>query len=417
MELSISKLLGDGTLPSELVNSLQEAFDKKVEEVRAQAEMTVREEFSRRYDSDKDNLVEAIDRMLTDTIQTQAAEKADAVTQFHEARDAFRKAVKESRKTFKTKLAEQTEASRTVVTTKLKEEILKLREQKKALTTERLTYADKLVAVKESLATEQAKRLKKIDEFIVRQVEKEMQEFLVDHKALVSTRLKLVTEGRQRLRATQTRFVKEAAKKVEKAINQTLKSEMSQLHEDLERNRQNMFGRRIFESVAAEFMTSYLAEGTEIRKLQTVLETRETALAEATSKLNEAVKETQIVTRKARLAEDRVVRTKLLSELLTNLRGQKRTVMEGMLETVKTDALRTTFSKLLPVVLDETAGKPAVKKVLHETNRIERHAAPTTVVTGDQRVNRLAEAAEAERMDNAIDPDIAQVVRLAGITR
>jgi hypothetical protein len=412
---NIKNLLGDDIkLPAEVVGSLQEAFDKKVEEVREQAEMTVREEFSRRYENDKENLVEAIDRMLTDTIQKHEVEKASAVTKFAEARTAFRKAITESRQVYRSKLAEQNDAARVVVTQKLKEELLKLREQKKALVAERLAYADKLEAVKESLGAKQSARFKKIDEFVVRQVEKELKEFLVDHKALVSTRLKLVTEGKQRLRATQNRFVKEAAKKVEMSINETLKSEMGQLHEDLERNRQNMFGRRIFESVAAEFMTSYLAEGTEIRKLQDVLATRETALTEANAKLTEAVKDHQVASRKARLMEDRAVRTKVLSELLTNLRGEKRTVMEGMLETVRTDALRPTFNKLLPVVLDETSsGKAVARKVLHE-NRSEKRA-PTTVVTGDQRANRLAEAAEAERMDNAVDPDIAQVVRLAGI--
>jgi hypothetical protein len=84
--------------------------------------------------------------------------------------------------------------------------------------------------------------------------------------------------------------------------------------------------------------------------------------------------------------------------------------MEGMLETVRTEALRASFDKLLPVVLDETTRKaPSAKKVLTEE---VRKPAPT-VVTGGQRANRLAEAAEAEAME--IDPDIAQVIRLAGI--
>ena len=417
MDNTITRLLGDATLPSELVTSLQEAFDKKVEEVRGQAEMSIREEFSRRYETDKENLVEAIDRMLNDALQKSESEKVEAVTKFVEARDTFRKAVKESRKTFKTKLAEQTEASRAVVMTKLKDEVLKLREQKKVLAAERLAYADKLAAVKESLAAEQTKRLKKIDEFVVRQVGKEMKEFLVDHKALVTTRLKLVSEGKQRLRDTQSRFVKEAASKVEKVINETLKQEMTQLHEDLERNRQNMFGRRIFEAVAAEYLTSYLAEGTEVRKLQNVLESKEQALADAKAKLDEAEKLSQTASRKARLAEDRALRTKVMSELLTNLRGQKRAVMEGMLETVRTDALKATFSKLLPVVLDETSSaKTAAKKVqLQETNRLEKRVPTSTVVTGNQRANRLAEAVQAESEE--IDPAIAQVVRLAGITR
>jgi hypothetical protein len=413
---NITQLLGDGKLPPELVNTLQEAFDRRVTEAREQAEMAVREEFSRRYEHDKETLVEAIDRMLTDVVQRHENEKAVAVTRFVEARTAFRKAVKETRKSFKNKLTEQATASRTVVAKKLREEVIKLREAKKKLTQERLSYADKLSAVKESLATDHAKRLRKIDEFVVRQVEKELKEFLEDHRALVTTRAKLVSESRKRLRETQTRFVKQAALKVEKVINATLKREMTQLHEDLERNRQNMFGRRIFEAVAAEFMTSYLNEGTEIRKLQENLKAREASLKEAQTKLNEAVKEGQVASRKVRLAEDRVTRTKVLGELLNNLRGEKRKVMEGMLETVRTDALRESFNKLLPVVLDETArsksGSPASGKAILNEKRADR---TPTVVTGGQRTNRLAEAVEAEALD--IDSDIAQVIRLAGIRK
>jgi hypothetical protein len=54
---------------------------------------------------------------------------------------------------------------------------------------------------------------------------------------------------------------------------------MKQLHEDIEAHRQNDFGRRIFEAVAAEFQTSYLAEGTEMRKLQKVLESKQAEIA------------------------------------------------------------------------------------------------------------------------------------------
>ena len=298
-----------------------------------------------------------------------------------------------------------------MVTEKLKNEVVKLREAKKAILAERLAYADKLATVKHSLSEDHQKRLKKIDEFVIRQVTRELKEFLEDHKALVTTRVKLVSESRERLKTAQTRFVKEAAKRVEKVINETLKREMTQLHEDLEKNRQNMFGRRIFEAVAAEYMTSYLTEGTEIRKLQEALAAKEKTLEEATTKLSEAVKIGEVATRKIRLAEDRALRTKVMGELLSNLRGDKKAIMEGMLETVKTDQLRTSFDKLLPVVLDETARKVPAKKVL--TEQVAAKRKPATVVTGDQRTNRLAEAAEAEAME--LDPDIAQVIRLAGI--
>lgn len=407
---NIKELLGD-KLPPEIGASLQEAFDKKVKEVREQTELALREEFARRYDHDKENLVEAIDRMLSDVIQKHETEKGTETAKFVEARTAFRKAIKESRKTFRSKLAEEVQTSRLVVASKLKQEIRKLREARKAITAHRLNYADKLASVKESLAADHAKRVSKIDEFVVRQVEKELREFQQDHKALVATRVKLVSEGRQRLRDVQNRFVRESANKVEKVINETLKAEMSQLHEDLERNRENMFGRRIFEAVAAEFMTSYLAEGTEIRKLQNVLEAKETELTEAKSKLAETMRENQQAVRKAKLAEDRIVRTKIMGELLSNLRGDKRVVMEGMLETIRTDSLRASFDKLLPIVLDETGRSKAVAgKKLPLNEKAEK---PSTVVTGGQRANRLAEAAEAEALE--MDPDIAQVIRLAGI--
>ena len=413
MDNNITQLLGGDKLPPEIASTIQEAFDKKVLEVREQAEMALREEFAKRYEHDKESLVEAIDRMLSDVIGRHEAEKVEAVGKFVEARTAFRKAVKEAKATYRIKLAEQNTASKNVVASKLREEVIKLREAKKAILAERLAYADKLAAVKESLTADHAKRLQKIDEFVIRQVSKELKEFLEDHQSLVATRVKLVSESRDRLRVAQSRFVKEAASKVEQMINETLKTEMTQLHEDLEKNRQNMFGRRIFEAVAAEFMTSYLAEGTEIAKLQTALKAKEQALTEAKGKLDEAVKDGQAATRKVRLAEDRAVRTKIMGELLTHLRGDKRKIMEGMLETVKTDSLRTSFNKLLPVVLDEAPRKAPVKKPL--TEQAAARPAPSTVVTGGQRANRLAEAAEAEAFE--FDPDIAQVIRLAGIQK
>ena len=182
---NITQLLGDGKLPPEIVNTLQEAFDRRVTEAREQAEMAIREEFARRYDQDKETLVEAIDRMLTDVVQRHETEKAAAVSKFVEARTVFRRAVKEARKTYRTKLDEQSDLSRIVIARKLREEVVKLREAKKKLTFERLAYADKLKAVKENLARDQTKRFRKIDEFVVRQVERELKEFLEDHRALV----------------------------------------------------------------------------------------------------------------------------------------------------------------------------------------------------------------------------------------
>lgn len=415
MDNTLANILGQVGLPQELVTTLQEAFDQKVAEARDEAEMSVRDEFARRYEHDKAELVEAMDRMLNDVVQKHEENKIAEAAKLTEARTKYNTAVKESRKAYKTKMAEHMTLTRKFVMEQLTKEITGLRAEKNELIAERIRVAEEVEATKQALAETQAQRLKKIDEFVVRRVGKELNEFAQDKRALVETRVKLVAESRGKLKDTQSRFVKESAKKVEKMVSESLNREMTQLHEELERNRQNMFGRRIFEAVAAEFMSSYLAEGTEIRTLQNVLEAKETELNTAKAKLEETAKAAELAARKVKLAEDRAIRTKIMSELLSNLRGEKRNVMEGMLETVKTQNLRESFNKLLPVVLNENARKvaPQAKKTLNE-GASQPQAKRTVAVTGDQRNNRLFETAQPE---NEIDSEIAQIVRLSGIQK
>jgi hypothetical protein len=85
--------------------------------------------------------------------------------------------------------------------------------------------------------------------------------------------------------------------------------------------------------------------------------------------------------------------------------------MESMLETTKTDQLRATFDRLLPVVLSEGTRKPAERKPLVESPVVTRRV----VVTGDK--PRLTESAAPETAEVETSPDLAKVLRLAGIQR
>jgi hypothetical protein len=411
---NLANILGQAGLPEELTASLQDAFNQKVAEAREEAEMSIREEFAARYEHDKSNLVEAMDRMLTDVVQKTETQKADEVAKLSEAKSKLDAAVKEARAHYKAKLGEHVQVSKKFVLEQLANHIKSLTEQKNKLAAKQAKLDEAFAAVKVEMAEEHATRLKKIDEFVVKQVQRELNEFHQDHRALVETRVKLISESKKKLSETQKRFVKEAASKVETVINATLKNEMVQLHEDLERNRQNMFGRRIFEAVAAEFMTSYLAEGSEVRKLQNMLESKAQELDATKAKLTEAATAIDAVKRKVKLAEERASRTKIMTELLSSLRGEKRSVMESMLETTKTDALRATFDRLLPVVLNEGTRKPTQtkKEVLSETKAPARRV---VTVTGDK-ANRLTESAQTEsEVENTAE--MGAILRLAGIVK
>jgi hypothetical protein len=415
MDNIFSNILGEGALPEEMLTSLQEAFDKKVAEAREEAEMAIRDEFAARYEHDKANLVEAMERMLTDVITKTETAKADELAKLHEARLKLESAITESKALYKKKIREHLDLSQSFVTKQLAKNIKSLTESKKKFNTRKRQLGESFEAVKTELLHDQAARIKKIDEFVVRQVKRELEDFEVDRRALNEQRLKLVTESKAKLKETQTRFVRESARKVEARINESLKREMVQLHEDLERNRQNSFGRRIFEAVAAEFMTSYLAEGTEIRKLQHVLESTNQELAAAKTKLSEHVAAAEAADRKVKLAEQKAARTAIMTELLSNLRGEKKQVMESMLETVKTDHLRAAFDRLLPVVLSEgKRSAPAEKRPV-----LSEKPAPTrrlVSVTGDKNPSPLREGVEiAEDRENGTE--IGAIVRLAGIRK
>ena len=226
---------------------------------------------------------------------------------------------------------------------------------------------------------------------------------------LVEQRVRFVAEGRKVMRDMQQKFIKESAKKIDKAVTEGLAREMKDMHEDIQRHREMSFGARIFEAVAYEYMNSFMIEGTEISKLKSMLESQNSELASMKTKLDETVKAAEVAQRKVKIAEDRAVRSKLMSELLSNLRGDKRQVMEGMLETVKTTELRESFNKLLPVVLNEQRKAPPAKKVLSE-----RADKTRSVVTGDQRVNRLHESVQAENQEE-FDGELSRLIKLAGV--
>jgi hypothetical protein len=214
----------------------------------------------------------------------------------------------------------------------------------------------------------------------------------------------MVAEGKQKLHETKAQFIKRAAQIIESNIEKTLRAEMTQFKEDIRISRENDFGRKIFESVAAEFMTSYLNEGTELKKLQKVIESKNKELAT----LNESVKKSKSLMEgldtKLKATQDLVERQKVMGELLAPLSKDKRAVMKELLESVQTKNLQASYNKYLPSVLNETTErKPvAAKPQLNE--------ATLSAKTGD-RVNNTQEEVSEDASE------LKHILSLAGIRK
>lgn len=402
MEKTLKDLLENDVLGDELKASLQEAFDNKIKSM----ETRLHEDYAARYANDKAVLVEAMDKMLNDTIRSELSE-------FAEDRTNLRRATTTAAKRYNAKLREHIKAINSFVAKQLNEEIAEFVKDRKQLKTQRRQMANELVSIRENTSLEYTHRVRKLEEFVLKQLSEEIAEFHGDKKALVEQRVKLAQEGRKRIEETRTQFITRAKNLVENTLNTVIRSELSQWREDIKEARENNFGRKIFEAYAAEYMNSYLAEGSEVRKL-----TR--ALTESQARLDSTVRQVdrqkQAQTRlvedaqaKIRAANDRADRLAIMSEIMAPLGREKRSVMEDLLKNIRTTNLREAFNRYLPTVMQGNVAhagtaNQAGKRALSENKQ-------SVGVTGN-RTNKLAETVSEETRD-----DLGQILYLAGINR
>ena len=357
-------ILESDAISEDLKTQIQETWKSKLDEAREEITAELRDEFAQRYENDKSQIVEAMDTMLTDRITAEIEElKAD------------RAALAEQTVAYKTNIEKHTSLVDKFVAEQLAKEVKEL-------------HADR---------TDLKNNFAKLENFVVKQLAKELTEFENDKKAVVEQKVKLVAEGKKMIAEAKQRFVSKAAEVVEKTVETSLRSELSQLKDDIKVAKENNFGRKVFEAFAGEYMSSHLAEGTEVRKLQKELETVTANTTDAESKLKEKDAEIEAVQMKLRIAEDKNVREKALTELTANLSKDKRRVMNELLESVQTSDLKKQFNKYLPAVLNESAPAESNKTIVTES---------VTEVTGNR---------EAPAETSSSNGDIVELKKLAGL--
>jgi hypothetical protein len=362
---AIKPLLESGLINEETSSALNEAWEIKLNEAREQVRAELREEFAQRYEHDKEIMVEALDKMISEGLTTE-------ILEFQEEK----KAMNEDRVRAQQKLHENLSKFNNFMVTKLSEEIKELRNDRKV----------------------QLESQEKLEQFIVHALAREIKEFSQDKQAVVEAKVKLVAEGRKHLETLKTKFVAESGKRVNDAIARHLKGEISQLKEDIKSARENDFGRRIFESFASEFSSTHLNEKAETRKLMQALTEKDVKLNESIKTISNAKKLIETKEREVRVIKESVERKKSMGKLLGTLNEEKKTIMRDLLEGVQTERLQASFDKYLPAVLTNSSTNKTTKPVLSEGVK--------KVMTGDKATKQF----DVEPRDNVID-----IRRLAGL--
>jgi len=366
---AIKPLIDSGLINEDVAGELNTAWESKLTEARDQVRGELRNEFAQRYEHDRNVMVEALDKMVTESL-------SEEIKEFHEEK----KAINEDRVKAKLKLKESATKFNNFMVTKLAEEIKELRTDRKV----------------------QLENQDKLQKFIVHALAKEIKEFAQDRQAVVEQRVKLVAEGRKQLTALKSKFIAESSKRVGATIATHLKSELSQLKEDIKTARENNFGRKIFETFAGEFSTTYLNDKAETRKIVKVLNDKEQELAESMVKLAKAQKIIESKEREVNIIKESTQREKEMVKLTASLNNEKAQVMRSLLESVQSDKLKNAFDKYLPAVLNEGSEK-ARKSSLTES--------VSTVVDG----NKSAKKEQYVEEDYDARSNVIDLKRLAGL--
>jgi len=400
MTKKLEELLENEVLGPEVKSALQEAFQAKIK----QAEAQLQEDYAARYANDKQQLVEAMDNMMSDTIRSELEEFAEDRAALIAQKAKLSRETLAAKRIAEAKVAQHTKLLNAFIAKQLKEEVAEFVSDRKTLESQRKQMAKQVEAIRESAKKSTQDRISKLEGFVVKKLSEEIAEFETDKKALIEQRAKLAAEGKQKINETKAAFLSKATSTLDKTLNEVIRKELVQWRDDIKVARENNFGRRIFEAVASEYMASYLSEGSEVKKLQRQLAESQSRIDEAKKQITEKTKLVESAAAQIKAANDRTQRLELMSEMLAPLARDKKAIMEEMLQDIKTVNLKEAFNRYLPTVMNgEATGAIRQKLSENATNK-------SVAFTGD-RPNKLSEAV---REDNQ---DIGQILYLAGINK
>jgi hypothetical protein len=344
---AISKLVESGAISEDVQKGIQEAWDSKIKENKEVVGAELREEFAKRYEHDKANMIEAIDSMMNEKL-------SEEITKFVEDR----KALAQEKIAYKENVGKHSAKLESFMLSKLSEELKELHGDRKGV----------------------HENFKKMEEFVVGALAKEIKEFHEDKKGVVETKVKLVAEAKKQMAKMKEAFITRSAKVVESAVNKKLAEELKSLKEDITAARTVNFGKKIFEAFASEYQNSYLNEKSETSKLMKVVDETALKLKDAEKAIEEKQAVIESKEAESKRQADLMERKEKMAEMLKPLGKEKSEVMSQLLESVSTAKLEASFNKYLPHVMADKAVTREGAKVLSESggDRAQREDADLT---------------------------------------
>jgi hypothetical protein len=360
---ALKSLFENNAISEEIRAEIETAWNDRVAENKLNVTSELREEFAKKYEHDKAQMVEAIDAMVNEKLQAEISEFAED-----------RKQLAEQKAKYAVKMKEDSDKFKGFVFERLKSEISEL-------------HADQKVM---------AENFVKLEEFVVDALSKEIAEFNEDKQDVAETKVRLIREAKAHFEKMRSKFITKSADAVTSLVEKTLKKEISQLKEDIEAARKNDFGRRLFESYQQEYSQSFLNEKSETAKLLKVVNIAKQQAEDAKKNAEESQKIAEAKQAEIETLKESAEREKVINDLIKPLNTEQKNIMTNLLESVDTGKLQKQFDKYMPTVIN--GNTPAKKKAINEG----------TEITGDKQETVSTSASNFN--NNVVD-----IKRLAGI--
>jgi len=359
---ALKSLFENNVVSKEIRAEIESAWEAKINENRVAATAELREEFAKKYAHDKQQLIDAVDSLVSEKLAAEIAEFADDRKQLAEAKAQYAVAIREN-----------TDALKSFVFERLATEIEEL-------------HADQKVM---------SENFSKLEEFVVEALSKEIAEFHQDKQDLAETKVRLIREAKEHFAKVRKNFIEKSSKVVSDTVSKVLTKEIGQLKEDIDSARKNDFGRKLFETFSEEYASSYLNEKSETAKLLKVVKVKDQQIEDAKKAAQENAKLVEAKDAEIKAVKDAAERSAVIGELTAPLNSEQKEIMTNLLESVQTAKLRSAFDKYMPSVINGGAA-PAKKQALKEG----------TEVTGDKTQTNVRQV---------FDNNIFAIRRLAGL--
>lgn len=225
----------------------------------------------------------------------------------------------------------------------------------------------------------------KISEMLVQEIE-ELKEDISRFRDLEAEYAGKLVESKAQMKVQLEADLKTLVEKLDVFLEMRMAAEFQELKEDMQRVKENEFGRNVFESFVKEYRKNFVDGTATERELK---ETREKLV-----KTSKQLKET-----KEQINEK--TRTAKMEKLLAPLNGKKREVMETILKTLPTDQLEEGYKTFVGRVIRETTDEGSKEKentkVLAEGSSADK-SKKSTVKTGDTE--------QKVQLEESVDPKL-----------